>query len=127
MQARDGPENSPVSLVTPGPSTPLTVTRNKKTAKSSELMGKPTQKRTRMPAQKRGKKPPSVTGYHWRREGVGWDLRKDIYVTGNDGVRKRKQPFVAHLSKSAFGELKRRHKGASLEKAIARWVEDHDK
>jgi len=123
MMARDGPESMPiqwshdVTIEAPEP-TPL-VTRNKKLAKSSELMGKPTQKRTRTPGQKRSKKPPSVTGYHWRREGVGWDLRKDIYVTGNDGVRKRKQPFVAHLSKSAFGELKRQHKGAALERAIA--------
>jgi hypothetical protein len=34
---------------------------------------------------------------------------------------------VAHLSKSAFGELKRKHKGAALEKAIAQWIEDHDR
>ncbi|HEU0177355.1 MAG TPA: hypothetical protein VFV58_24080 [Blastocatellia bacterium] len=80
-----------------------------------------------MPSQKRGKKPPTVTGYYWRKEGAGWDLRKPVYVTGNNGERKRKQPFVAHLSKSAFGELKRRHRGAALERAIAEWIADHDK
>jgi hypothetical protein len=32
--------------------------------------------------------------------------RKDLYVTSNDGVRKRKQPYVAHLSREAFRELK---------------------
>jgi hypothetical protein len=89
-------------------------------------MAKPTQKITRTPSQKRQAKPPSVTGYHWRREGVGRDLRKDIYVTGNDGVRKRNQPFVAHLSKSAFAEMKKRHRGAALERAIAAWVVGHD-
>jgi len=80
-----------------------------------------------MQAQKRGKKPPSVTGYHWRREGVGWDLRKDIYVTGNDGGRKRKRPFVAHLSNSVFAELKRRHRGAAPKRAIAEWIGEHDR
>jgi hypothetical protein len=36
-------------------------------------------------------------------------------------------PYVAHLSKSAFQEMKRRHRGAALEKAIAQWVADHDR
>jgi hypothetical protein len=99
-----------------------TVTRNEKTAKSSELMTK----RTRKPTQKRTAKPPTVTGYHWRRHGAGWDLRKDLYVTSHDGVRKRKQPYVAHLSREPFQELKRQHKGAQLEKAIAQWIAEHD-
>jgi len=79
-----------------------------------------------MPRQKRQAKPPSVTGYHWRKNTAGWELRKDIYVEEN-GVRKRKQPYVAHLSRSAFQEMKRRHKGAALEKAIAQWIADHDR
>jgi hypothetical protein len=75
---------------------------------------------------KTAKKPPSTPGYFFRKNGAGWDLRRDIYVTSHDGVKKRKQPFVAHLSKSAFGELKRRHKGAALDRAIAQWIADHD-
>jgi hypothetical protein len=43
------------------------------------------------------------------------------------GIRKRRLPYVAHLSKSAFGELKRRNKGARLEKAISQWIADHDR
>lgn len=78
-----------------------------------------------MPVQGRSKKPPTVTGYYWRKEGVGWDLRKPVYVEEN-GARKRKQPYVAHLSQEAFQEMKRQHKGANLEKAIARWIADHD-
>jgi hypothetical protein len=31
------------------------------------------------------------------------------------------------LSKSAFGELKRKHRGAALERAIAEWIAEHDK
>ncbi len=67
-----------------------------------------------------------MSGYHWRKNGTGWDLRKDVYVTSN-GMRKRKQPYVAHLSREAFRELKRQHKGAALEWAIAEWIADHDK
>jgi hypothetical protein len=78
------------------------------------------------PAQKRTAKPGAVTGYHWRKNGAGWDLRKDLYVTSN-GERKRKQPYVAHLSREAFRELKRQHKGAALERAIAEWISSHDK
>src|SRR5262249_34298904 len=48
------------------------VTRNKPPAKPSELMGKPARKKARKPMQKRAAKPPTVTGYHWRRHGAGY-------------------------------------------------------
>jgi hypothetical protein len=69
-----------------------------------------------MPGQKRQARPPDATGFYWRKEGVGWDLRRSIYVEEN-GVRKRKQPYVAHLSNPAFQEMKRQHKGTALERA----------
>jgi hypothetical protein len=50
-----------------------------------------------------------------------------VYVTSHDGEKKRKQPYVAHLSREAFSELKRRHKGVALERAIADWIADHEK
>jgi hypothetical protein len=81
-------------------------------------MGKPSQKRTA--------KPVAPAGYHWRKNGASWDLRKDVYVTGN-GERKRRQPYVAHLSQEAFRELRRQHKGAALEKAIADWIAERDR
>jgi hypothetical protein len=84
-------------------------------------------KRTRKPTQKRAAKPTTVSGYHWRKNGAGWDLRKDVYVTSNNGERKRKQPYIAHMSREAFRELKRQHRGAALEKAIAEWIADHDR
>jgi hypothetical protein len=79
------------------------------------------------PTQKQAKKPPCAPGYFWRRHGVGWDLRRDIYVTSHDGVKKRKQPYVAHMSQEAFRELKRQHKGAALERAIQGWIAEHDR
>jgi hypothetical protein len=31
------------------------------------------------------------------------------------------------MSAEAFRELKRKHKGAALENALAQWIADHDK
>jgi hypothetical protein len=111
MRLRDGPEIAPL------------VTSHEPEIKSLELMPK----RVRKPAQSRAKKPPAPPGFFFRRHGAGWDLRRDVYVTSHDGVRKRKQPFVAHLGREAFAEMKKRHKGAALERAIAQWIEEHDK
>jgi|EndMetStandDraft_5_1072996.scaffolds.fasta_scaffold1736857_1 hypothetical protein len=83
----------------------------------------------------RGKRPGSrrktdektvtLSGQHWRKNGAGWDLRKDVYVTSN-GLRKQKQPYVAHMSAEAFRKQKSCHKGAALEKAIAEWIAERD-
>lgn len=83
-------------------------------------------KRVRTLGQKRTKKPPDVTGYYWRQDGAGWELRKPVYVEEN-GARKRKQPYVGHLSREAFQEMKRKHRGAALEKAVTQWIADHDR
>jgi len=84
-------------------------------------------KRIRKPSQKQTKKLPCSPGFFWRRHGAGWDLRRNIYVTSHDGVKKRKQPYVAHLGREEFAEMKKRHKGAALERAIAEWIEEHDR
>jgi len=55
-----------------------------------------------------------------------WAGRRSVDVCTENGVRKRKQPYVAHLSKEAFGELKRKHRGTALERAIAEWIEERD-
>jgi hypothetical protein len=39
----------------------------------------------------------------------------------------RRLPYVANLSKSAFGELNRKHRGAALERAIESWIHEHDR
>lgn len=83
-------------------------------------------KTAHLPSQRRHAKPPSVPGYYWRKDGAGWELRKDFYVE-ETGVRKRESPHVAHLSNSTFEELKRQNKGAALKKAIAQWVAERDR
>src|SRR5262249_9178776 len=84
-------------------------------------------KKPRLPKEKRRARPPNVTGYTWRKDGDGWELRKSVYVETDTGIRKRRLPYVAHLSKSAFGELKRKHRGAALERAIAAWIAERDR
>lgn len=78
------------------------------------------------PKGKRGAKPPKTDGYTWRRDGAGFELRKSIYVDDGTGTRRRRKPYVAHLSAEAFRELKRKHKGAALERAIADWIRERD-
>lgn len=106
MQARD----APVSQLISAPS-PQSVTGNKT---------------TRKPSTSKAKKPPQPSGYFWRKDGAGWELRKSVLVTGNNGEKKRKQPYVAHMSREAFGELKRKYRGAALERAIAQWISERD-
>jgi len=93
-------------------------------AKSSELMTK----QTRKTPSRTVKKPPTVSGYNWKSDSSGFALRKVVYVTDPDtGIRKRKLPRIGHLSKTVFADMKKRHRGAALERAIAEWIADHDR
>lgn len=111
MMARDGPVISQISApVDTGISSPV---------KPAKLMTKTPRKTV--------KKPPTVSGYNWKSDSSGFALRKVVYVVDPDtGIRKRKLPRIGHLSQSAFAEMKRRHKGAALERAIAEWTREHD-
>jgi len=80
-----------------------------------------------LPKGKKSARRPSVAGYTWRKDGAGFQLRKTVYESDGAGTTKRKRPYVAHLSKPAFQEMKRQHRGAALERAIAQWVADHDR
>ncbi len=101
-------------------------TGTSKPAKVMKQRGKPASKVTPKPKQRKSARPPAVSGYSWRKDGAGWQLRKSIYESDGTGTTKRRRPYVAHLSKSAFGELKRKHKGAALERAIAEWIAERD-
>lgn len=123
MKARDAPwtvENSPTIVGKISTEAPPTGIRASKPAKRSKQKAK-------APKERRRARPPKVSGYGWRRDGAGWELRKTVYIETGTGTRKRKRPYVAHLSKSAFAEMKRQHRGAALERAIAAWIEDHDR
>jgi hypothetical protein len=108
-----------------------TDTRISKPVKAGKQKAKATaegkRKKPCLPKEKRRARPPNVTGYTWRKDGAGWELRKSVYVVSDTGIRKRRLPYVAHLSKSAFQELKRQHKGAALERALSQWIGDRDR
>jgi len=79
------------------------------------------------PPRKTAKKPPNVKGYSWRSDSSGFALRKTLYVVNGDtGIRKRRLQRIGHLSNSAFTEMKKRHRGAALERAIQNWIAEHD-
>jgi hypothetical protein len=62
-----------------------------------------------------------------RKDGAGWERRKSVYDMDDTGIRKRRLPYVAHLFRPAFAELKRHHRAPSLERVIAERIEDRDK
>jgi hypothetical protein len=124
MQARDGPVKKSHDVTFPVPQLPPTDTGISSPVKRSELMTK----RPRKPPSKTAKKPPTVSGYNWKSDSSGFALRKVVYVTDPDtGIKTRKLPRIGHLSKSAFAELKRKHRGAALERAIAEWIAERDR
>lgn len=126
---------APASSVSSMPGSPAksasTDTRISSPAKVGKQKAKPPSegkpKKSRLPKDRRRARPPNVAGYTWRKDGAGWELRKSVYVVGDTGIRKRRLPYVAHLSKSAFQELKRQHKGAALSSAIAQWIAERDR
>jgi hypothetical protein len=134
MQARDGPQNASfirnehlsISDKTAdfAPVKPARVSRVKSTPKPPTGTGS---KRTRKPRDSKAKKPPQPDGYMWRKDGAGWELRKTVYVEDGTGSKVRKRPYVARMAKAVFAEMKRKHKGAALERAIAEWIADHDR
>jgi hypothetical protein len=133
--ARDGPQIAPPAVEIFGTLVPeISTDPAPKKAPASRLISTPKPrtdtgiKRTRKPTSSRTKSPPKMDNYTWRKDGAGWELRKAVYDVDDTGIRKRRLPYVAHLSKSAFAEMKKRHKGdRALTAAIAQWVADHDR
>lgn len=122
MTVRDGPVIEAPRLVAVEPKAPVIATRGSKPLKSLELKVK----RTPKPKMNGTKKPPSASGFEWRKNGAGWDLRKVVWVEDATNGKQRKRPYLGHLSKSAFAEMKQVNRGAALEKAIAQWIAEHD-
>jgi hypothetical protein len=122
MKARDAPAIEAPRLVAVEPETITIATRGSAPVKRSKLMTK----RTRKPKSQAAKRPPRPSGYEWRKNGAGWDLRKVVWVDTATSGKQRKRPYLGHLSKSAFQEMKKRHRGAALERAIAEWIAAHD-
>ncbi|MGH9755442.1 MAG: hypothetical protein ACREA2_21905 [Blastocatellia bacterium] len=135
------PASGPVAQIAPASHVSSTLGSRSKSARTDTGISSPVKagkqkakpkseakpKKPRLPKDRRRARPPNVAGYTWRKDGAGWELRKSVYVVSDTGIRKRRLPYVAHLSKSAFGELKRQHKGAALSSALAEWIAEHDR
>lgn len=67
------------------------------------------------------KRPAAPNGYEFRGNSSGFELRRIEWVDG-----KRKRPYVAHLGKEEYAEMRRKNRGAKLDAAIAAWIESHD-
>ena len=79
-------------------------------------------KQTSLP-KAQGTKPARVKGYCWRANGSGWECRR----TWTDDNGKRKQSYVAHLSREAFNKLRRKHRAPdALATALADWIAERE-
>jgi hypothetical protein len=119
--------NAPPVALNLASHSPPSGTGTSKPAKAVKQRGKAAPKRTAAPKGKTSARPPSVTGFSWRKDGAGWQLRKSVYEPDGTGTQKRRRPYVAHLSKSAFADMKKRHKGKGLSDAISQWIAEHEK
>lgn len=62
-----------------------------------------------------------MDGFSWRDDGAGWQLRRIVTENG-----KRKFPYVAHMSRSAWQEMKKTA-GKDLPAALRQWVNAKEK
>jgi hypothetical protein len=128
MLARDGPQNTPIlGPIEPPPLGPKTAPKKVSQATRAKAPVKSSKTKAKAPKEKRSSRPPNSGGYVWRKDGAGWELRKTVYVEDGTGSKVRKRPYVARMAKAVFQDMKRKHKGGALEKAIAAWIEDHDR
>jgi hypothetical protein len=72
------------------------------------------------PKEKRAARPSQPSGYEWRKNGAGSDLRKVVWVEDATSGKQRKRPYLGRLSKSAFAEMKRQHLLSGYKDVIAR-------
>ena len=66
----------------------------------------------------------TLEGFLFKRDGVGWECRSVVYIE-DEATRKqkRKRPYLAHLSRTNYEELKRKNTTAeALTVALVRWA-----
>jgi hypothetical protein len=72
------------------------------------------------------KTPPRLgSGYFFRKNGKGWDLRANVYETDDRGERRRKQRYFGYLSQESWREMSRKNpKQDGLQTALETWVRE---
>ncbi len=122
----------PAPLLTAPPSTSASVaphlllatTTAPSVARNKTAESAPTVARKQMSLPKaQGAKPARVKGYCWRANGSGWECRR----TWTEAGGKRRQTYVAHLSREAFSQLRRKHHTpGNLAAALADWITERE-
>src|SRR5690242_18074204 len=121
MRSRDAPKMTTIvgnpAIFEPFADTPVLPSQSPtKTPPASRLIPTPKQptatsgRRAKKPSSKQAKKPIASGGFEWRKNGAGWDLRKVIWIEDATSGKQRKRPYLGHLSKSAFAEMKKANK-----------------
>lgn len=82
--------------------------------------------RVRKPRSFNEQRPPRLGNYFFRKKGAGWECLEECgyEVNTESGERRRRQPYVARLSREKWEELQARHSGAELEVALLYWIEE---
>lgn len=80
--------------------------------------GRKAQKSLQMPKTGNRRKPPTVQGFEWYRQGRGWACRT---VTVIDGKRVRK--YLGYLNAAEWERMQQAHTGAELKTAVKQWIE----
>jgi hypothetical protein len=72
-----------------------------------------------------GTRPPRLGNYFARKKGAGWEWLEECgYVTDEvTGERKRRQPYIARMSRETWDAIRQQHHGAELEAALLEWIE----
>jgi hypothetical protein len=79
----------------------------------------------RKPKTQSGARPPRLGNYFARKKGAGWEWLEECgYVTdAATGERKRRQPYIARMSRETWEAIRKQHQGAELDAALLEWIE----
>lgn len=108
-------------LVTRSNSTPTTTT--KKPDRNHDRKPRPIVDGV-LPEDDDERKSITLEGFLFKRDGVGWECRSVVYVEDEATKKqKRKRPYLAHLSRTNYEEMKRKNTTAdTLTVALVRWA-----
>lgn len=78
-----------------------------------------------LPEQDDGKQSVTLGGFLFKRDGVGWECRHVVYVEElATGKRKRKKPYLSHLSRTNYEAMKKKNPTPeTLTAALIDWAE----
>jgi hypothetical protein len=81
--------------------------------------------RIRRPDSSDNQRPPRLGNYFFRKKGAGWECLEECgyEVNTETGERRRRQPYIARLSRERWKEMQQRYSDAELEIMLLSWIE----